>query len=114
MSFENPSTPAPERKEKELTLAERLGEALRTEGLAGERTKQCIQEWWTAREALSDEARWEADLQRAEILFSAGFVNEALEEYESIAQQAYEAQKDDIVARCDERIEAITHESPSI
>ncbi|MEK7514872.1 MAG: hypothetical protein AAB608_00625 [Patescibacteria group bacterium] len=113
MSFENPTPPQLESVEKEPTLAERLGDALRTEGLAGERTKQCIQEWWTAREALSDEARWEADLQRAEILYTAGLVTEALEEYESLAQQAYEAQKDDIVDRCDQCIEAIRKTIPN-
>ncbi|MEK7600518.1 MAG: hypothetical protein AAB463_00975 [Patescibacteria group bacterium] len=114
MSHEKPIIPQPpERVEQEPTLAECLLNALRTEGLVGEHTQQYIQEWWTAREALSDEGRWEADLIRAGIFLTAGFISEALEEFESIAQQAYEAQKDDIVDRCDQCIEAIRKAIPN-
>lgn len=104
MSFEDPKP----KKEKEKNIEDQLIDALRSEGLEGETSKKLLQEWWSKRESLTEDERWTSDIRRADVLFAAGLLQEARDQYETIAQEAYEAQKDDVVQACDEKIQEIT------
>ncbi len=105
MSFEKPNTPKVEREEN---FEEHLIRTLRAEGLYSETSRKLFREWWDRRESMSEDERWQTDLKRADVLFAAGLVQESLDQYATIAQEAYEAQVDTIVEECDRQIAEIT------